>query len=128
MRLTQIENYHSGLRLEDYKCAEITFLEISCLYSSSKISKIMEEREGASLPRSCNILDTTQKLVSIELSEPKIIINVGIMFANPRHCPEYFLNSSSQLRAHVAKTWLGVQKMIICGPRIPGLYLAAQKN
>ena len=67
-----------GWRITLYKCtAEITFLEISCLYSSSKISKIMEEREGASLPRSCNILDTTQKLVSIELSEPKIIINVS---------------------------------------------------
>ena len=45
------------------------------------------EREGASLPQSCNILDTTQKLVSIELSEPKIIINVSTTIINIANIP-----------------------------------------
>ena len=53
MRLTQIENYDSGPRLEDYKCAEITFLEISILsIIDSKL--ILDEKKISKIRRGIN--------------------------------------------------------------------------
>ena len=139
------EDYQAALKLKIITKAsrlqvraEITFLEISCLYSffiNKKYPKSEIFTEGCvfSLGAVCNILSAHLKTrvywVIGAKNHNKCEHYICCESEAGRPCPEYFLNSSSQLRAHVAKTWLGVQKMIICWwPRIPGLYLAAQKN